>query len=610
MFVSQIEGTLMELAEAPETRYRYIIWFDYTRQAINKIQEGTLVAVPNFASDSKIRHYSVLEITTILPTHYALQGSSTGYPGFVVEAARSAAQDWESQDTSSTEDTTKIRVVAIPTNLEIVEPLNGDAIVEAESNIPMVGATVNVLDTKYTNLIANNGIDEKYEKNLTIIGQMTRDQDVNILLRVEELFRTHFAIFGFTGVGKSNLLSTVVAKVFNDSSIPVKLVFIDLMSEYTALLLDQLLSDKINGRILTIGRNTLPEGLFRYINELKNAPSLEEATHQLSRYTLLPKALVKNQSLINQGLKELVEKRHIRYFSEAESITVWEFFFTDRITWSKTRQKSKFNQRRNLIIRALRNNGITEFEKTLFRPERCDLIRKAIEHELNQADGSEFKRDGDFANHLTELERIKKTLTTTFSATTTLNDLVTDLNDNNLSSLWIVQAHDPNELRTFCKRFGDALYEKRRQNGLIEPLVSFVYDEADEFIRREKDGTGTYQDSREIAQTLARRGRKFGLGLGIATQRIRYLDTNIMSQPHTYFVSKLPRKSDREAVCEAFGVSEELLNQTFKFKKGDWLLMSHDATGLEAIPIPIHTPDANLRIANWLNECYGSGNGQ
>jgi hypothetical protein len=129
-----------------------------------------------------------------------------------------------------------------------------------------------------------------------------------------------------------------------------------------------------------------------------------------------------------------------------------------------------------------------------------------------------------------------------------------------------------------------------------------MFDEADEFIRR--DATGSYADSAEIAQTLARRGRKFGLGIGIATQRIRYLDTNIMAQPHTYFISKLPRQSDRQVVAEAFGVSEELLNQTFKFKKGQWLLMSHDATGLEAIPVPVKTPDANRRLSDWLQQRY------
>ncbi|MGF1496771.1 MAG: hypothetical protein ACFB8W_08095 [Elainellaceae cyanobacterium] len=45
--------------------------------------------------------------------------------------------------------------------------------------------------------------------------------------------------------------------------------------------------------------------------------------------------------------------------------------------------------------------------------------------------------------------------------------------------------------------------------------------------------------------TLARRGRKFGLGIGISTQRIANLDVNTLAQSHTYFVSKLPRQYAR-----------------------------------------------------------------
>jgi hypothetical protein len=170
MFVPDMEGTLMELAEAPETRYRYVVWFDYTRRAINEIQDGTLLAAPNFAGDPSTRRYSVLEVATVLPTHYALQGSTGGYPGFVVEAARSASQDWEIQDTEATEDTTKIRLVAIPTHLEIIEPLAGEPSMGPESNIAMVGARVRILDSDYANRIANHGIDRERETNLTVIG--------------------------------------------------------------------------------------------------------------------------------------------------------------------------------------------------------------------------------------------------------------------------------------------------------------------------------------------------------------------------------------------------------------------------------------------------------
>ncbi len=603
MFLGEMVGTLMELAEAPETRFRYVVWFDYTRRAINEIQEGTLLAVPNFASDAGTRRYSVLEVATILPTHYALQDGTAGYPGFIVEAARSASEDWEAQEADSTEDTTKIRVVGIPTNLEIVEPLDGEPTIGPESNIAMVGSKVRILDSKYSNLVANNGIDREHERNLTIIGTMARDENVEILLRIEELYRTHFAIFGFTGVGKSNLLSTVVAKVFADTTQPLKLVFIDLMSEYTALLLDQFLSDKVHGRILTVGRQTLPEGLFRHINGLHGAPPLDDAARQLERYTLLPKALMKDRSLIAKGLRDLISKKVIRFYHDAQSLTVWDVFFTEAVIWSKTRQTAKFNQRKDLCVRALRAAGVTAFKATHFTPQLAAEIRRRIEEELNLPAGAEFKRDGDFANHLQKLEELEQATGESYAAAATLDEIVRDLNDTGHSSLWVIQAHNPHELRGFSKRLGEAVYETRRLGGLIDPLVSFIFDEADEFIRR--DAEGSYVESKEIAETLARRGRKFGLGIGIATQRIRYLDTNIMAQPHTYFISKLPRLSDRQAVAEAFGVSEELLNQTFKFKKGQWLLMSHDATGLEAVPVPVKTPDANRRLSAWLRARYG-----
>lgn len=604
MFLSELEGTLMELAEAPETRYRYVIWFDYTRQAINQIQEGTMLAVANFASDERTRRYSVLEVSTVLPMHYALQGGIGGYPGFVIEAARSASQDWESQESTSTEETTKIRVVAIPTNLEIVEPEMGQPSLGSESNIAMVGSRVFALDTEYTNLVANNGIDCENEENLTVIGTMARNDEVDVLLRIEELFRTHFAIFGFTGVGKSNLLSTIVAKVLNDTKQPVKLVIFDLMSEYTALLLDQLLSDTVHARILTVGRHTLPEGLFKFINGLRGAPDLDEATRQLDRYTLLPKPLVKDRHLVQSGLRELVSGSRFAYYQDAKSLTVWDVFFTNTVVWFKSRQSAKFIQRKDLVVRALRNCDLRDYNTTRFTPELAKAIREALERELDQPEGTEFKRDGDFTNHLAKLDELERATAEDFVAGVTLDEIVTDINDLTHPSLWVIQSHNPHELRAFAKRLGDAVYEARRLTGSIEPLTSFIFDEADEFVRA--DASGSYADSKEIAETLARRGRKFGLGLGIATQRIRYLDTSIMAQPHTYFVSKLPRLSDRQAVAEAFGMSQELLNQTFKFRKGQWLLMSHDATGLEAVPVPIKTPNANDRISDFLRRRYGT----
>jgi DNA helicase HerA-like ATPase len=599
MFVGEMEGTLMEVAEAPETRYRYVVWFDYTRRGVNEIQEGTLLAVPNFASDQTTRRYSILEVVSILPTHYALQAGSIGYPGFVVEAARSASQDWEAQESESTEDTTKIRVVAIPTNLEVEEGVTGEPKIQPEGNMGMVGSKVHILNTDYSNRIANNGIDRNVEKNLTTIGTMTRNTGVEVLLRIEELYRTHFAVFGFTGVGKSNLLSTIVAKVLVDATMPLKLVFFDLMSEYTVLLIDQLLSDVVKAKILVLGRNTLPEGVFLYINKLSGAPKIEAAAQQLDKYTLLPKGLLKDRNLVQRALHDVLRQGVIRYFDEAQSITVYEMFFTDQTPWGKDRRGPNIAKRLQIakdVLRHVLPGG--NYKEMKFTKDSAQRIRRGLEGVIS-TDGTFAE---DFAPIIGSLSDIESRLGVDYASGITLDRIVEDLQDEKHSSLWVIQSHNPHQLRSFSKKLGEKIYEDRRLQGRIDPLVAFIFDEADEFVRRE--ATGSYEESREIAETLARRGRKFGLGIGIATQRIRYLDTNIMSQPHTYFVSKLPRQSDRQAVAEAFGVSEELLNQTFKFRKGQWLLMSHDATGLEAVPIPVQTPNANERVSNWLRSKY------
>ena len=182
----------------------------------------------------------------------------------------------------------------------------------------------------------------------------------------------------------------------------------------------------------------------------------------------------------------------------------------------------------------------------------------------------------------------------------TLDFIINQLNDQNHCSLIIIQAHDPDDLRDFAFELGRELFERRRQRGIIYPLVSFVFDEADEFIPGQYERDSSYSRSAWIVETLARRGRKFGIGVGICTQRVRYLKTSVMAQPHTYLISKMPRLSDREAIQEAFGFSEDMFRQTFKFSPGDWLLISHDATGLKAVPIPIHAQDANERIQNFL----------
>jgi hypothetical protein len=597
-FVANMAGTLIRLEEDEGSRFRFEIWFDYTKQAMNLIREGAMLAVPNFASNNHEQHLSILEVVSILPMHYALGDDTRGYPGFVVEAAKSVVNDWEEQEVESTEDTTKIRCIAIPTNLEVVQStraINNAPDLQEEANLPMVGANCRLLDTEFTEYVVNYGIAPT--ENTLEIGNLIRDSKVNIKVRIEDLLRTHFGIFGFTGAGKSNLLSTLVSKVLTESDETVKVVFFDLMGEYTTLLIDQLLREDIDAHLVCLGEHTLPLPVLKYIN--KEGDSTLQASRSFLRYTLLPKALKPHSGDMQRALQKLMESERVKVFREVENWTLYDLFFdknNDRSpVKTKARQAANFTKRNELLKEFVKKHGGTN--RRVDKASLAETILNDLQNEITSKKGL-YEFGEDLQGVIKQLEEAIPKLENPLRCSISLEELAQLLNSKDRPGLFVFNSHDPNNLRTFARTIGEYMYDSRRKSGEIEPLVSFVFDEADEFIPQQT--SGSYEHSSEIAQTLARRGRKFGLGIGIATQRVRYLNTSIMAQPHTYFVSKMPRSSDRQVVAEAFGVSDDLFRQTFKFKKGDWLLMSYDATGLEAIPIPIHCEDANERIKQFL----------
>jgi hypothetical protein len=607
MFVRDLTGILMKIEEDQVTRYRYELWFDYTRKGMNTIAEGAMLAVPNFASQTQETHYSILEVTGILPVHYALGNDTGGYPGFVTEAARNAGQDWVTQDTVSTEDTTKIRCIAIPTNLEIVEkPFSNNGsgpTIQEEQNLPMVGHEVHLLDTPMTEKVANLSLDLERD-NLIHIGNLVRDENVRTYIRVEELIKVHFGIFGFTGAGKSNLLSTLVRKLLTESQEPVKIIIFDLMSEYTGLLLDQLVQLE-GGRIINIGAQTTPESVLTYYGD-RNRETLRQATIDFVNSTVLPKALKHRQEDLHRPTAVFLRDSKCLFWqrrqsSVAEAIAKAQEGFKGNMGGCANDVYKFLKQ----LARSYEEGGI---DLNLVQAIETDIEAFIEDYNENPDNKKAKKSIGSTARSnlsqvvkVLEAEAGQSQIDIPASVSVSVSTIIKWLNDPNQSNLLIIQAHDPDALREFASMLSNIAYESRRRTGQITPLASFIFDEADEFIPGHA-GSDSQKLTKAAVMTLARRGRKFGLGIGIATQRIANLDVNTLAQPHTYFVSKLPRQYDRQAIADAFGISEDMFRQTFKFKKGDWLLASYDATGLEAIPIPIHTEDANQRIIEFVKK--------
>ncbi|MHA1250583.1 MAG: helicase HerA domain-containing protein [Candidatus Helarchaeota archaeon] len=635
---NNIKGRLMRIEESPTTNYKYEIWFDYTRKFYNSIKEGSFVAVKNYTLGSNNEsHYSILKIVKKNVIHYAMiENLNKGYPAFSEEAAKSIRESLILQKEEPIEDLSKIIVTAIPTFKEFIfsdELINiEDFKILDETNIPIYGEEVLLLGNEASEKIINGNL-SKTDPNNVIIGIIRENSDINVILDIESALKTHFGIFGFTGVGKSNLLSTFIAKMLEKSEKIKKILLFDLMDEYLGLLIDLFARKDVEAYYIFLKYNDLSHQL---IESFKSEDFSDYFINTFFNQMILPKNLKNDQSLkdpFKKLLKKIFENKKIRLLVEPKTVREWindqldQFIKNLQIKPKINFKKEIFNNLEqffgNDFDNLMNNDILKKLKETLQSWENIIInltSKKSNEYISNMKNypqqtkinlGIEYKPSFTryftrnawqtaFSNFISELpERIKETAS--FSKFTISIDQIIDdiLNDKNKkSSLYIFTTTKDTDIKSFLKKIGNLIYIKRKDEGKFEPLTTFLVDEADQFLPQKAEEDT--KEAKEILETIARRGRKFGLGIGLSTQRITFLDTNILAQLHTYFISKLPRKSDRDRIKEAFSLSDEEFEATFKFSKGNWLLISHEGTGIEGIPLSIATENAENRIKDFF----------
>lgn len=620
------KGILVSMQEEAFSGYIYTIWYPYSRENVKKIREGGFIAVKNFLSDSEQQKFSILEIISAVPQHYALGSSprdaEKAFPGFYIEAAKSCRQDWEQEE--PVEQTTTIKVETISTGLHACFQKGISNKLEADESLPMIGEEAHMLTENFTNQIVNQGLVESHIPVITP-GTLVLSPNIKVYISIEDLLRTHFGVFGFTGSGKSNLMSTLISCLLTQDKIKLKLFQFDLMSEYSGLLID-LIDSFEDSYIVVFGEDSLPGGEVTREYLYGNESKLVDAAETISRTILLPKELASDalREKYKSKFMNILKNKKIKVYFEGADLTVGRL----RDALNEVVSRGQTSNAKRAIISWIQASLAGEDDEDL-SPERInsfivefnryleeDEIPEAFE--LRQSNG-----EGETGYTIIPSSRVTSLPQT---ARGIINDMISILrqfatpveempedmkitfekilkisNDKRKSSLVLFQCNRDEELRIISSRIVNSIYNFRRRFGITTPTNLFVYDEADEFMPSSPPTSSTYAISLNCIRNLARRGRKFGMGLSISTQRVAYLDTSTLAQPHTYLISKLPRKYDREKMVDAFGITEDMMKKTLRFTKGQWLLVSYDATGLINVPIPIHFPNANDRIKQYLS---------
>ena len=576
-------------------RYNCRIKVEYQKDLMGLLEEGMLLAVKNFKQrEPETARFTLMEISRVWPEHFGLRGlSDHGYYPMQFEIIEQSEEDWLTDDKS----TMMVQINAIPINYDLIIDKNYDFEFVKGFSYPVVGSPVYILNSEMINRMYNQKIAEKLkidpsktvedariDPRLGLIKMFEASQtSIPIYVDFEKLIRYHFGVFAFTGGGKSNLMSNILRRILLHTD-DTKIVVFDISCEYVFLLLDLLADPAVAAKVIMEHRIDSLKQFFNSVVKPKEYEADERIKTGLQHimdqgklaYYTRPKQKIPTYSQfleeLNSQRKESVSKPH--YMNAIEKIhdAVLDYVEEHGLSENQEVDEDFVKYIDELALETVQQFKVHEksglYSWATTRSAILDVIRKKHEEEKEVVGG------------LTA-EKIRELL------------------EGN-ERLLCISISDPFIIKELVITLTQDLLVRRKRRFQVKPYILLVYDEAQEFIPEMGGSTGIDKKCSKQVETILRQGRKYGLGVCIATQRVAYLNTNALQQLHTYFVGTLPRPYDRAVISDTFMIDKTILEKTLEFAPGEWLLSSYIATGIENVPIFIKADNAEKEIEKYL----------
>jgi len=536
----------------------------FTYNALDRLYYPSFIAMEREVKGST--QYVIFEVVSINPSHYQLIGMDVSMPTVLrKEYLDTIKESWgRSQETW-------IDLWAIPTSY-IARLEGGGVDFERTRLAPLPGARAFLLSPRAVErfLCYDEG-----ERIGTMIGF-----DLPLKINVESLVRFHAGMFGFTGVGKSNLMSSLLRKVVRSEG-DLTIVIFDVAGEYAVHLLDLLES---NGRIIT---NELIEDAEQFYNSQAIPESLEEEVGQREIQRALERVyesgIVQRLSLQEAGginlawIQTLLEKTvgDAKAGGTTAMIALEKLssgFYSARGLQPSTRLSDLDEDAKKELSALLTEIRDKSHEKSGIRLEAEQILEK-LEEDAPKPEGK---------SHLTP-ER-----------------LAYELASSKAPKLNILYLPDPLHARMAASRLISRLLYLRKRMG-SKGRILVVLDEAQEYIPDNPNDRQMTITSNTQVEALLRQGRKYRVHCWLATQRVAHLNVSALQQLHSYFVSTLPRMYDRMVVADSFALPYEVLERSAQLETGEWIFVSYKATKQKDVPVFVRAENNETVIAQYLD---------
>jgi DNA helicase HerA-like ATPase len=407
---------------------------------------------------------------------------------------------------------------------------------------------------------------------------------IPIYVDFEKLVRYHFGVFAFTGGGKSNLMSNILRRLLMHTD-NTKILILDISCEYMFLLLDMLADPDISAKVIIEHKIDSLEQFFDSVVKPR-----EYETDQRTKV----------------GLQRIIDQGKLAYYTKPrQQIPTYSQFTEElddqrRASTDKPHYINAIDKIHDAILEYVEEHRLSENQQ----------VTEDFVHHIDQVAAEtmeQFKvhdKSGLYAWATTRISIIDRMKKGREKETEDMGGLtvekIRELLEDNTTNLVCISISDPYTIKDLAINLTQDLLIRRKRRFKVKPYILIVFDEAQEFIP--SGGAGIEAKCSGHVETLLRQGRKYGLGVCIATQRIAYLNTNALQQIHTYFVGTLPRPYDRQLVSDTFMIDKSILEKTLEFAPGEWLLSSYIATGMENVPIFIKADNAEKEVEKYLKE--------
>lgn len=359
---------------------------------------------------------------------------------------------------------------------------------------PHLGAIVHDIRAEDLKLIYDAGTDHP-----VVVGKLSQNQDMDATICIPSMLSRHFALVGTTGVGKSTALSLLVNKAI-ESDPKLRVLVLDLHDEFASA---------FKGISVSIGPETLdlPFWLFKF-----------------------------------EEFAEVVFRGQPKVINEMNALR-------DLIGEAKRAFKGDNG---NGLCRKKENKSFTADTPVPYRV--ADLLA-LLDDRIGSLDGKSDKP------HLMSLKiRIQSAINNPRYGFMFSSSTISDTIMQTIGTIFRIPAEGkplttfqlagiPSEVvdsvaSVLCRlAFEIALWSE----GAVKILV--VCEEAHRYISSDK--SVGFLPTRQAISRIAKEGRKYGVSLGIITQRPGELDPTILSQCSTVFAMRLANDRDQEIIRSA-----------------------------------------------------------